>query len=680
MKFRTIENKEFSLYFDITTDKHKRAKTIFKDLKATRKRSTDVNIDFENEVLLKSFATEQIFEIYNPEKGDSFANAVIEKQTFYSIELYAGVIYDFQLNAFKMKIYNTQTKSAYFTENANAIEDLKANIIHYYFSSLSPVNSLKSEAQSLFEEKTCEIQSDVDYLLFQNKPQEAIEKINQYHSEVEIIENEHFWQNIDTILDSNITEVFFNIPEFCEVHNYAVQKIVKAQPNVKISLAFVSTLIEIDDTDEKLYLLENSTAAKFWCLTKKWLYIELPYHFSVDGKIYTINIIAKRQTDKKATDSWEKWKKRFAEKYIPILLEKFQNYLQNKLEVSLQNIESVQNSDSQLLCFENWFAELGFAEHYSILQESKKELLDNLKQQYKGLLSERIESLKNETDFDAMEKLEQINKIHSKIKAIENECIFEYIELKEDLDKIKNQLFEKESYIKDQLLAKHYIIDTNVFVDCPEILSKIDIKHNVVLSARVIDELDKLKYKLRGKEKENAENALKLINRKLGKKKNVKTAKADLRLLPLDFNDKSPDNLILCVALMYREKNPFMITSDNGLQAKARVCEIPTLSLAEFLYPDKFKNKGVVYNLPVNKLTGEMLDVKILVGAYKSEAKKNENVVFSKFQTALSKIDNGFSHKDYGFLKFKDFCNTLTEIFEIKTNEKGIECLILKSE
>jgi hypothetical protein len=77
MKFRTIENKTFSLYFDLTTNEHKRSKTIFKDLKATRKSTVDVNINFENEILLKSFATEQIPEIYNLEKGDSFANAVI---------------------------------------------------------------------------------------------------------------------------------------------------------------------------------------------------------------------------------------------------------------------------------------------------------------------------------------------------------------------------------------------------------------------------------------------------------------------------------------------------------------------------------------------------------------------------------------------------------------------------
>src|SRR5690606_35019618 len=41
-----------------------------------------------------------------------------------------------------------------------------------------------------------------------------------------------------------------------------------------------------------------------------------------------------------------------------------------------------------------------------------------------------------------------------------------------------------------------YIIDTNVFVDCPEIITKINKKYPVILSAKVLDELDKLKSTL----------------------------------------------------------------------------------------------------------------------------------------------------------------------------------------
>ena len=58
---------------------------------------------------------------------------------------------------------------------------------------------------------------------------------------------------------------------------------------------------------------------------------------------------------------------------------------------------------------------------------------------------------------------------------------------------------------------------------------------------------------------------------------------ADISLLPDDFSKKSPDNMILTVALKYRNENPILITSDNGLQIKAKGLNIKTITLKEFL-------------------------------------------------------------------------------------------------
>ena len=63
---------------------------------------------------------------------------------------------------------------------------------------------------------------------------------------------------------------------------------------------------------------------------------------------------------------------------------------------------------------------------------------------------------------------------------------------------------------------------------------------------------------------------------------------ADLSLLPSDFNKKSPDNFILSVALKYTNKNPIMLTSDNGLQIKAKGLGITTITLKEFLKQFKY--------------------------------------------------------------------------------------------
>jgi DNA replication ATP-dependent helicase Dna2 len=63
---------------------------------------------------------------------------------------------------------------------------------------------------------------------------------------------------------------------------------------------------------------------------------------------------------------------------------------------------------------------------------------------------------------------------------------------------------------------------------------------------------------------------------------------ADLTLLPSDFDKKSPDNFILSVALKYKDENPIMLTSDNGLQVKSKGFGITTITLKDFLKQTKY--------------------------------------------------------------------------------------------
>ena len=140
----------------------------------------------------------------------------------------------------------------------------------------------------------------------------------------------------------------------------------------------------------------------------------------------------------------------------------------------------------------------------------------------------------------------------------------------------------KQKAVRSDSKRNIYIIDTNVFVDFPDIISKIDSKYTVVLSAKVIDELDKLKATLDNNGKRNVEKALRNINLAMDKK-NVSMELSDSSLLPSDFNKKSPDNNILTVALKFKEENPILLTSDNGLQVKAKGLKIATITLKEFL-------------------------------------------------------------------------------------------------
>lgn len=156
------------------------------------------------------------------------------------------------------------------------------------------------------------------------------------------------------------------------------------------------------------------------------------------------------------------------------------------------------------------------------------------------------------------------------------------------IDKIDLSKFEKPK--KEIIKGKEniYIIDTNVFVDQPDIISKIDKQYQVILSAKVIDELDKLKVTLpTNEQKQNVQKAIKQINDSFDKR-NIKMVTADLTLLPNDFDKKSPDNFILTVALKYKDENPIMLTSDNGLQLKSKGFGIMTIKLRDFLKQMKY--------------------------------------------------------------------------------------------
>lgn len=147
--------------------------------------------------------------------------------------------------------------------------------------------------------------------------------------------------------------------------------------------------------------------------------------------------------------------------------------------------------------------------------------------------------------------------------------------------KIDLSQFERKKVELSAIKKNYYLIDTNVFVDCPDVINRIDKKYPVILSAKVADELDKMKIKLEERKKQNAEKALRLLNTET--EHEIIYEFADTSLLPEDFDKRSSDNLILSVALKYKQENPILLTSDNGLQLKSKIFGISTVSLRNFL-------------------------------------------------------------------------------------------------
>ena len=148
-------------------------------------------------------------------------------------------------------------------------------------------------------------------------------------------------------------------------------------------------------------------------------------------------------------------------------------------------------------------------------------------------------------------------------------------------DKIDLSKFEKKRAELVNGKENIYIIDTNVFVNCPDIISKIGKKYKIIIPSTVLEELDKLKIK-DGIDKITLSKAAKNISMAFTQQYSC-MEDANVSLLPNGFDRKNPDCKILSVALKHSEENPILLTSDNMLAARAKGLGITTITLKDFL-------------------------------------------------------------------------------------------------
>lgn len=176
------------------------------------------------------------------------------------------------------------------------------------------------------------------------------------------------------------------------------------------------------------------------------------------------------------------------------------------------------------------------------------------------------------------------NTINKKAFAVDNTLVETVprpsIPIKKIEAKIENasQVTDLDNKQSEQL-GEAYIIDTNAFIYSPNIIDKIAEEFPIFVSAKVVDELDHRKDVTSGNDKKKVQKALKSINMAISSGR-LQTATSDARLLPADFDRRSPDNLILSVVLKVKKMGyiPILVTSDNGFQVKAKTLKIKTIT------------------------------------------------------------------------------------------------------
>jgi molecular chaperone DnaK len=144
----------------------------------------------------------------------------------------------------------------------------------------------------------------------------------------------------------------------------------------------------------------------------------------------------------------------------------------------------------------------------------------------------------------------------------------------------KRNLEKEETSKKNQM----YVIDTNVFIEIPELIKQFSKEEVVCVPITVSEELN-YHIKTNPLTKFQAEKAIDTLDHY---QERIRYEASDESLLPKDlfkgaatYNDKN-DHKILSIALKLSKENPILITNDRGLRQKAKSVGVLTQNFDEF--------------------------------------------------------------------------------------------------
>jgi len=664
-KFTVENNKHFSLIFDHTSQSHLDAKSLFENLKGKSQTSLVKDFDFLDEVLMKQIAIKQANEVYDEQKGNSFTNPKLDfnKSLSYSITLYIAILYDLETNEIQLMAYepNTKTIIDYFSNwlNENKIHEIKEKFVME-----NQVNSTLKELPREYIQTLIKNQENFDHEIKTN-PINVLSIVKKVNEDLDYIDIEYFWNNLKNFVSETTIEFWFFLPAPNSKSLSMIEKFAEDSPNLNVFVMI--NKIENFELDKKINkLLEKACQNENNLFViqvlfekiknfKSWKIIDslVEYNetiFSL-GDCFYFNSLTKTITDT-STTSYIQTKEYFAKEMLPMINENVFEIIQTSIpkydkNLTKTEIQKFENIDKKALTFNDLKMHIDILQQVNHIVEIKTEFVTTLKEKHQTQLQTELQQLI--TDFEKQEfsNLEPLQEYYKKRQTIQSELFEDYTDLLSGVVDFENKIKAVENRIKDEILAKTYIIDTNVFIENPDIIEKIENKHYVVLSHTVINELDKLKQK--DKLKVKATKAIEILNKQLGKNKQLRTAKANTTILGEDYQQKSPDNRILSVAFMYKDKNPILLTSDNGLQLKAKSIGIPTISLKEFL-GEKPEPKATLSN-------SNGIDYKSILEQMLPD--KNGKYQISTFISILKKQNSDFDYKLLGFEKAWQFVESL---------------------
>lgn len=570
-KFRITENKPFTIFFDHTTGNHKQAKQVFEFVKAVPSQK-QYAVDLIEDSTLKEIAVIQIPEIYNPERQYSFTDAVLQQQKNLFIEFPIAVTFNVKENSYQYYCYDTANKNTHksFDEWINANEEVKQSLLSELENIQTAVNTndfltTYSNQLSVYDRNSTVIAEKSNLL------------------KAEFVDEQLFLSYFNEVFNpKEKIELFLCLPLVTKNIYQSLSKIVQQAENTDSRFFFIfpnnldeeieqsfNQLENIADEVVNLYVIQLKVNSLFLISKTE----NEPHYFeTISGTInrFKKDFLQRKNWDSRAEKTKQLFIERFSDKYAIRLCNEVNTIINEDIQqtVTKEQLEELEFFELKLSPFEG--------------NETVNETLDLIKvfkEQRVVKLEEKLNLQFDEIElqFGKIETENELDNLRKVFESIKTEIIYDTSEVFARSEKIKGIIQGKKSEFEEAKRIYSFVIDTNVFFKDPEIISKVQPKHKIIIAAKVIDELDK--FKTNPQLKDIAVKSIKTIS----KGKNVHRAKANMKLLPVDFNKKSPDNIILATALMYKDRSGILITDDNGLQEKAKTVEMSVMSYDDFV-------------------------------------------------------------------------------------------------
>ncbi|WP_196889844.1 PIN domain-containing protein [Aureivirga sp. CE67] len=586
-KFKVHTNKRFELYFDNTNNEHSTARDNFEFLKSvnTEENLFNSRIDYEDEQLLKSFSENQIPEIYNVERMNSFKDSILIEKEHKSTTLYAVFLVDVISGKYRTLVYEEFSKtindyfSTYLRNNREKVGDLFSQVLQKYSLFQNPISD-----DFLYREELIKSQKDIERIIVEDK--NISEEISKNVNQLKFIEPFMFIDRLDTIIKNSENEVWLM---FDKVSKLLIETLSKVIKNINDKYLFIylpvndGLEVELEGFKSKVSESLNSyliigNIDEFNVISQKTnktsIYKKDSFPLKISGKSIKYQFV-KKYLNVDVKGHIETFRRDFANEYLENISKETDSLILEKVnsdDLSNYSTKEIENIDFKIRPFYN------LSEHDLILneiKENKTTLLNAVKKARKKKIETFIDSV-----FEEIQGLDLSDE--RKFKTLKSKISKE----KEKFEEQETSLFlevEKKFLLKEkefELIKKRksIIIDTNILIEEPKIIDRIGSLQNIIFSAKVIDELDSLKNKSETKVK--AQDAIREI-RKHQKKGNISFNSSKVNNLPDDLDKKSPDNMILSVALQYKKRNPILLTNDKGLQIKAEMLEIPAKTITE---------------------------------------------------------------------------------------------------